>query len=60
VKDKNMKNDVPTENNHIGVDIPASALPEGNWKTIDVAVLFDKDKCDLAECAVDDVYRILE
>ncbi len=55
-----MKNDVPTENNHIGVDIPASALPEGNWKTIDVAVLFDKDKCDLAECPVDDVYRILE
>jgi hypothetical protein len=55
-----MKNDIPTENNHIGVDIQPPALPEGNWKTIDPAILYDKDKCDLAECAVDDVYRILE
>jgi hypothetical protein len=55
-----MKDEVSTENNHVGVDIPPTALPEGNWRTIDTAVLFDKEKCDLAECTVDNVYRILE
>jgi hypothetical protein len=42
------------------IDIPATSLPDGDWKTIDSDVLFDSEKRHLTKCNLDDVYKILE
>lgn len=55
-----MTSDHSKRNGYVKIDIPKSKLPEGNWRNIDSAVLFDKDQCDLTECDLDEVYRILE
>ncbi len=55
-----MTDDSPTENNHTKIDIPAPSPSDSDWKTIDVAVLYDKNKYDLNGCALNDVCRILE
>ncbi|CAF3637115.1 unnamed protein product [Rotaria socialis] len=55
-----MSNNDSEKSGHIKVDIPTSSLPDGNWRNIDLAVLFDKNKCDLTECDLKDVYRILD
>ncbi len=53
-----MKNNSTKEDNNITLDIPASGLADGNWKTIDNADLFDENKCDLTRCDLNDLYRI--
>ncbi|CAF4209456.1 unnamed protein product, partial [Rotaria magnacalcarata] len=55
-----MSNNDSEKSGHIKVDIPTSSVPDGNWRNIDLAVLFDKNKCDLTECDLKDVYRILD
>jgi hypothetical protein len=60
VNDKDMKNDYSQQSDQTKIDIPSSTPPDGNWKTIDLSVLFDTDKCDLTGCDLNDVYRILE
>jgi hypothetical protein len=42
------------------IDIPTTSLPDGNWRTIDLDVLYDTGKCHLTTCPLDNVYRILE
>ncbi len=42
------------------IDIPPPSPPDGDWKTIDVAVLYDKEKCDLNRYDLDTVYKLLE
>ncbi len=42
------------------VDIPPPSRPDGNWKTIDLDILCDKEKCDLNRYDLDTVYKILE
>jgi len=42
------------------VDIPTPSPPDGNWKTIDMEILYDKEKCDLNKYDLDTVYKILE
>ena len=55
-----MNHNPSEEKNHITVNLAEPSLSNGNWKTIDFSVLYDKDKCDLTECPLDDVFRILE
>ena len=55
-----MKTNQAEANGHTKVDIAASSSPDENWKTMDLAVLYDKDQCDLSSCRLDDAYRILE
>ncbi len=42
------------------IDIPSPSPPDGDWKTIDVSVLYDKEKCDLNKYDLDTVYKLLE
>ena len=42
------------------INIPPPSPPDGNWKTIDVDILYDKEKCDLDRYELDTVYKILE
>ncbi len=42
------------------VDIPPPSPPDGNWKTIEAKILYDKEKCDLSRYDLDTVYKILE
>ncbi len=42
------------------VDIPPPSPPNGDWKTIDVEVLYDKEKCNLNKYDLDTVYKLLE
>jgi len=42
------------------VGIPPPSPPDGNWKTIDLDILYDKEKCDLNRYDLDTVYKILE
>ncbi|CAF4876145.1 unnamed protein product [Rotaria sp. Silwood1] len=61
-KDKKQKK-VPNEDenkNETRINIPPPSPPDGNWKTIDIEVLYDKEKCDLNRFDLDTVYKILE
>ena len=55
-----MKNGSTKEGNHIKVDVAASGLADGNWRTIDNTVFYDENKCDLGGCDLNDLYRIFE
>jgi hypothetical protein len=64
VNDKNRKqNKSPEEDKHkqeTRVDIPPPSPPDGDWKTVDVEMLYDKEKCDLNKYDLDTVYKLLE
>lgn len=55
-----MENDNSKENGSVKIDVSTSNPPEGNWRNIDQTILFDKDQCDLTDCDLKEVYRILE
>ncbi|CAF4146050.1 unnamed protein product [Adineta steineri] len=40
--------------------MPPPSPPDGDWKTLDVEDLYDKDKCDLNRYDLDTVYKLLE
>ncbi|CAF3588766.1 unnamed protein product [Rotaria sordida] len=46
--------------NETRINIPLPSPPDGNWKTIQVEVLYDEEKCDLNRYDLDTVYKILE
>ncbi len=58
-----QRNESSKEDDHkkeTRVDIPPPSPPDGNWKTIDLDILYDKEKCDLNRYDLDTVYKILE
>ena len=55
-----MANNSLDENGHTKVDMPSPLPHDGNWRTIDLDALYDSNKCDLTECDLSDLYRILE
>lgn len=61
-EDKNRKKSPKEDENkkETRVNIPPPSPPDGNWKTIDVEFLYDKEKCDLNRYDLDTVYKILE
>ena len=42
------------------VELPPPSPPDGNWQTIDVETLYDKEKCDLNRYEIETVFKILE
>ncbi len=58
-----QRNESPNEYNdkkETRVNLPPPSPPDGNWKTIDLDILYDKEKCDLNRYDLDTVYKILE
>jgi hypothetical protein len=58
-----QRNESPNEYNdkkETRVILPPPSPPDGNWKTIDLDILYDKEKCDLNRYDLDTVYKILE
>jgi hypothetical protein len=47
-------------NKETRVNISPPSPPDGNWKTIDVEVLYDQEKCDLNKYDLDTIYKLLE
>ncbi len=55
---KSQKDD--KNNEETRVNIPPPSPPDGNWKTIDVEVLYDQEKCDLNKYDLDTIYKLFE
>ncbi len=47
-------------NKETRVTIQPPSPPDGNWKTIDVEVLYDREKCDLNKYDLDTIYKLFE
>ncbi|CAF0990420.1 unnamed protein product [Rotaria sordida] len=64
VSDKDKKQEKSSNDdenkNETRINIPLPSPPDGNWKTIQVEVLYDEEKCDLNRYDLDTVYKILE
>ena len=54
------RNNFTAENIEVRVNLRALTIPDGNWKTIDNNVLYDKNKWDLVKYDLDTVYKIFE
>lgn len=53
-------NDKSKNNKQTKIDFPPPLPPNEDWRTLDIEVLYDTDKCDLNRCKLESVYKILE
>jgi hypothetical protein len=65
MSDKDKRKESPKENGDnkakdTRIDMPIPSPPDGDWKTIDVETLYDKEKCNLNKYDINAVYKILE
>ena len=48
------------DNKEMRIDMKPISTFDGNWRTIDLDILYDTEKRHLTKCHLDEVYKILE